>query len=145
MALTFNPFTGQLDYVSAASTTIEAAEKIQDEFDLYGVGAVGDVVIPSPNQTDAVESLTSNYYTGAAFGVITEFVTSTRVKVLVSGRLSGSAFQLSGLTFGQVLFISSTGKLTTTVPATGHLQKFGIALKGDTVFLLPSMDKVLRA
>lgn len=145
MALTFNPFTGDFDFIAAPQTEVEVAEKVAEEFDLYGIGQLGDLIIPSPNQVDSVEAISSNYYTGVVFGIIIGFISPTRVKVLISGKLTGATYQLSGLTFGSVLFISSLGKLTTTPPPTGHLQRLGIAVKSDSVFLNPSPDKVVRA
>ncbi len=144
MALTFNPLSGEFDFIAAPQTDVEVAEKIAEQFTLYGPAAVGDLVIPSSNQVESVEAISSNYYTGVVFGVIISFVSSTEVKVLISGKLSGIGYQLSGLDFGQVLFVSSAGKLTTTPPPTGHLQRLGIAIKSDTVYLNPSPDKVVR-
>lgn len=142
----FNPFTGDIDFIADSVSSSEFAEKVQEEFDLEGVGSVGDLIVASDITPDTVKAITTNYiYPKAAFGVITSFVTPTRVKVLITGRLSGAAYQLSGLTFGKILFISSTGKLDTTPPVTGPYQKMGIALKSDTIFLLPNLEIVNRA
>jgi hypothetical protein len=139
----FNPFTGDIELIPVADA-IESAAKVQEEFDLYGSAAVGDIIIPSTSQAETVEAISSNNYAGAAFGIVTEIVSPTRVKVLISGKLSGSAYQLSGLDFGKILYISPLGKMTTTAPSLGGVQRMGIALKSDTIFLLPSLDKLIR-
>lgn len=147
MRIKFNPFDGSgLDFVSTGSATeAEAALKVQEEFDVYGTFAVGDLVVPSGNQAEAVESISDNYYyPRAVFGIIIEIISPTRAKVLITGKLSGSQYQIAGLTFGKSLFVSSTGKLVTAPPTTGPLQKMGIALKSDGIFLLPSLDLINR-
>lgn len=141
--LAFNPLSGDFDII-ASRANADAAAKVQEEFELYGVGAVGDLIIPSLSQSETVEAIDSNNYTGAAFGVITEIVSPTRVKVLISGKLSGLAYQLTNLEFGKILYISPQGKLTTTAPTLGGVQRMGIALKSDSIFLLPSLDKLIR-
>lgn len=140
----YNPFSGDLE-LQYQQNTVELAQKIQEEFDCTPETVVGDLVVPSQVLTETVEPIQTNYYTDVVFGVVTEKITPTRVKVLVSGKLSGAMYQLSGLVFGKALYVSSLGKLTTTPPTTGHLQTLGIALKSDVVFLLPSITKIIRA
>lgn len=142
----FNPFTGTLDIAESGNTDAETAEKVQEEFDNDGPVQVGSLVIPSTTLADSVKAITTNYnYPSASFGIVTEIVSPTRCKVLISGKLSGSIYQLSGLTFGKTLFIGSDGKLTTTPPTTGPLQKMGISLRSDSIFLLPNLDIINRA
>jgi hypothetical protein len=137
MGFKLNPFTGLLDLVPS---TVQFAKKISEVFNCDSGTQIGDVVRPSEIITDTVVSLTSNVYTNLAFGVVIAKPTATTCEVLISGKLEG----FSGLTFGKVLYIDTDGTLTTDVPATGHLQKMGMALKSDTIFLLPSMEKVVR-
>lgn len=138
--LAFNPVSGDFEF----QPNKNAAQKVQETFDCSPATAIGDLVVPSLTSIETVEPINSNYYDNLVFGVVVAKPTATRATVLVSGKLSGGAYQLSGLTFGKCLYISSLGKLTTTPPATGHLQALGIALKSDVVFLLPSMTKVIR-
>jgi hypothetical protein len=144
MAFRWNPVSGTLDLVKPTQTTVETAEKIAEIFDCDATAAVGDVVAPSTTTANKVDHLTSNSYNGLAFGVIIEKLTITTCKVLISGKLAGPTYGLSGLTFGKPLFVDTDGSLTTTVPPTGHLQKMGMAIKDDTIFLLPSLEKVVR-
>lgn len=144
MAFRWNPVSGTLDLVKPTQTNVETAEKIAEIFDCEATAAVGDVVVPSTTVANRVDVLSSNVYSGLAFGIIIEKLTITTCKVLVSGKLSGALYGLSGLTFGKALFIDTDGTITTTVPATGHLQKMGMAIKDDTIFLLPSLEKVVR-
>ena len=140
----FNPFTGNLDRTATKQTVVETAEKIAETFDCLAGAAVGDVVVPSRTTQNLVLTLSSNVYDDAAFGIIIEKITLTTCKVLISGKLAGAAFGLGGLTFGKPLFISTSGTIPTTPPTTGHLQKMGIAIKTDTIFLLPSLEKVIQ-
>lgn len=146
MAYKWNPFTGNFDQVidNEASNTTEFAQKVAEEFDCLATAQVGDIVVPSTTTPNLVEELDSNVYDNLAFGIVIEKLTLTTCKVLISGKLAGASYGLSGLTFGKPLFIGTDGSLTTTVPATGHLQKMGIAVKADTIFLLPTMEKVVR-
>lgn len=140
----FNPLNGELDLVSF-QTDVEVAAKVQETFDCAQSTSIGDLVVPSEILNDTVESVSTNYYPNLVFGVVVAKPTPTRATVLVSGRLQGSQYQLMGLDFGKALYVSPLGKLTTTPPTTGHVQRLGIAIKSDSVFLLPSMDKVIRA
>lgn len=143
MAVRFNPFTGQLDLVAPKQTAIDTAEKIADIFGCLASVSVGDVVVPSTTVSDHVDTLSTNAYDNLAFGVVIEKISLTSCKVLVSGKLTGAAFGISGLTFGKAVFIGTDGSLTTTVPVTGHRQKMGMAIKSDSIFLLPSLEKVV--
>lgn len=140
----YNPLSGEIEF-AYLQDSVELAQKVQETFTLYGPAAVGDLVVPSANQAESVEAISSNYYSNLVLGVITGFVDPTTVKVLVSGKLTGASNQLAGLTFGQAIFVSSLGKITTTPPTSGHLQAMGTALKQDVVFLLISPNKVIRA
>lgn len=144
----FNPLSGTLDVVASASsqtqTEVDAALKVAEYFDCIEPANVGDLVVPSETAQETVEPIASNVYPNLVFGVIIEKLNTGRCRVLISGKLSGSAFQLSGLTTGKALYVGLNGKLTTLPPATGHIQRCGVALKSDTIFLNISLDKVVR-
>jgi hypothetical protein len=143
VAYRWNPVSGQLDLVRPTQTTVETAEKIADTFDCDATALVGDVVTPSETVENKVESLAGNVYNGLAFGIIIEKLSLTTCKVLISGKLTGATYNLAGLTYGKALFVGTDGTITTTTPTTGHRQKMGMAIKSDTIFLLPSLEKVI--
>lgn len=122
--------------------SIEFAEKLADTFLCEASAAVGDLVIASSTTEDKVEVVSSNIYDDLIFGVIISKPSSTTAEVLVSGRLDGF---FTGLTFGKSLFVSEVGGITTSKPATGHIQIIGRAIKSDSIFLLPSNEKVIQS
>lgn len=138
MSYKLNPFTGILDLVPSR---VQFASKVSDIFDCEISTQVGDVVRPSDIITNKVISLTDNVYSNLAFGVVLNKPTSTTCEVMISGKLEVG---VSGLAFGKVCYIDTDGTITTSVPATGHLQKVGLAIKSDIMFLIPSMEKVVR-
>lgn len=144
----FNPLTGSLDVVASASaqtpTEVDAALKVAEYFDCVEPASIGDLVVPSETTQETVEPISSNVYPNLVFGVIIEKLGVGRCRVLISGKLSGAAYQLAGLVTGRALYVGSNGKLTTTPPVSGHIQRCGVALKSDTVFLNISLDKVVR-
>lgn len=139
MSYKLNPFTGILELGPANS--VEFAKKVSEIFDCDAGVAIGDLVRPSEVTENTVISLTSNVYNNLAFGVVISKPTATTCEVLISGKLEVG---VSGLTFGKVCYVDTDGSITTTVPATGHLQKVGLAIKSDIMFLIPSMEKVVR-
>lgn len=137
----FNPIEGDIDFTFIQ----DSAPKVQETFNLDGIAAIGDLIVPSDVVAESVKAIADNTYDNVVFGVIVGFETPTRVQVLVSGKLKGITYQLGGLTFGKALYVGTNGKFTTTPPLTGNLQAMGIALKSDSIFLLPSITKVQRA
>jgi len=139
MAFRFNPLSGQLE-IDRSATTVEFAEKISAEFDCDISAVIGDVVVPSTITENKVESLSSNTYSNLAFGIIIKKITTTTCEVLISGKLTDG---FSGLAFGKPIYVGTDGKVTTTVPTINSLQKIGLAIKSDEIFLLPSLEKVI--
>lgn len=135
----WNPLNSEFD---AVLSSVEFAQKLADIFICDASAAVGDLVVASQNVSDTVEVVSTNVYNDLIFGVIISKPTSTQAEVLISGRLDGF---FTGLTFGKSVFVSETGGLTTTKPATGHVQIIGRAIKSDSIFLLPSNEKVIQS
>jgi hypothetical protein len=131
---------GQLPFAQkdSTTTTVEKAEKIVAILDTDASTAIGDLVRPDTVVSDKVVTVTSNIYPNIVIGYVISKPTSTTAEVLISGKVTG----LSGLTFGKVVFVGTSGEVTTTVPATDR-QKLGIAIGSDTIFLLPSTEKVV--
>ncbi len=149
MSWRINPFTGVAEFSGSSSGTVDEAEvalKVAEIYETDGPVQVGDLVIPSPTLSETVKAINTNYnYPSAVMGVVIEIVSATQVRILHMGKLSGGLYQLAGLTFGKQLFVGANGKITTTPPVTGPLQKLGTALKSDVIFLLPSPDIINRA
>lgn len=135
----FNPFTGNRDYVS--SQEINVAEKIADVFSCAEAVEVGDLVRASVTAEETVETVTSNIFDDIVIGMVISKTTPTQCEVLFSGKVDGGV--LSGLTFGKVIWVGTAGEVTTTKPTSGHLQKLGVAIKSNKIFLLPSTEKVI--
>lgn len=136
----FNHFTGNLD-ITSVPTSIEVAEKIAAVFSCAETVQVGDLVRADNTTSDTVVTVDSNVYNDIVFGMVINKTTTTSCEVLVSGKVEGSP--LSGLSFGKVIWVGTSGEVTTTKPASGHIQKLGIAIKADAIFLLPSTEKVI--
>lgn len=109
--------------------------------------AVGNCVrITGPQIGDYYQVETVDVHNGEtkmpAVGVVVEKLSPTLCKVQVTGLMKGVA---SGLTPGQVLFISSTGTLTHGVatPLAGqkaYIQSMGIAFSSDVVLVVPDFS-----
>ncbi len=140
----FNPLTGLLEPNAAAFEETEFALKVAENFNVVEPASVGDLVVASATLPETVEPVSNNLFDNTVFGVIIEKLGVGSAKVLISGKLSGSLYQLAGLQTGKTVFVSESGKMTTTPPATGHLQVMGVALKSDTMFLNISLSKVVR-
>lgn len=136
----FNPFTGILDPTESASS-VEFAEKIVDIFACASNVQIGDLVRASNLFADTVETVTSNVYSDIVIGFVISKPTATSCEVLFSGKVEDNG--ITGLTFGKVIWVGLSGQITTTRPTTGHLQKLGVAIKENKIFLLPSLEKVI--
>ena len=84
-----------------------------------------------------VSKITDNLLTtipNGILGIALDKPTATTVNVVTNGRVPGFA----GLTVNQYYFISTTGILTATPPATGVLQRVCWALSSTEVFVQPT-------
>lgn len=101
---------------------------------------VGDPVIFSTSDDDSVERLTSNIYDSRlVVGIITEKLTPTRCIVVTMGILNDIT---TGLSRGLPVWVSETGGLTTTKPASGHWQVLGNAINSTSMSVNIEMRKV---
>jgi hypothetical protein len=103
--------------------------------------SVGDPVVVDANIDDKVESLSNNIYDDLVIGIIQEKLTDTRCIVVVMGLMNGIA---TGLTRRKAVFISTTGGLTTTPPATGHQQIIGQAVNSTDIVVNVNNQKVIK-
>ncbi len=101
---------------------------------------IGDPVVFSTTDDGAVESLTSNTYDNRlVVGIINAKSSDTRCTVITMGILENIT---SGLARGLPLWVSSTGALTTTKPASGHWQVLGNAISSTSISVNLEMRKV---
>ena len=101
---------------------------------------VGDPVVFSTTDDDAVERLTSNVYDSRlVVGIITEKPTPTTCTVITMGILNSIA---SGLSRGLPVWVSPTGGLTTDKPPSGHWQVLGNAISESSISVNIEMRKV---
>lgn len=103
---------------------------------------VGDPVVFSETIDKKVERITSNIYNNLVVGIINEKPTPTTCIVIVSGILDNVT---TGLSRGKAIFVSTTGGLTTTKPATGHLQIIGMALSATGLNVNIGTEKVIQS
>ena len=141
MADIFDYVTGRVLEVSE-TTAIDTATKIADIFTCDVSVAVGDLVRASTTTDETVETVTTNVYSDIVIGMVISKPTATSCEVLFSGKVEDNG--LSGLTFGKVIWVGTSGEVTTTKPTTGHIQKLGVAIKSNKIFLLPSTEKVIQ-
>ena len=136
----FNPFSGVLEPTESPAN-IEFAQKISDVFSCDVSTSVGDLVKASELTEETVETVSSNVYNDIVIGLVISKPTATTCEVLFSGKVEDTG--LSGLSFGKVIWVGTSGEVTTTRPTSGHIQKLGIAIKANKIFLLPSTEKVV--
>lgn len=92
---------------------------------------VGDPVIAHATVAGRVESLASNVYAGLVIGVIESKTSDTDCFVVTLG--IPPTIVLAGLDEGKPAWVSTTGGITTTKPATGHQQIIGNAISNTLV------------
>jgi len=101
---------------------------------------IGDPVIFSSIVDGKVDSLPNNSYGGSlVVGLVTSKPSPLVCEVATMGILTDIA---TGLTRGKPVWVSLTGGLTTTKPATGDLQVLGNAISPTSVAVNIEMRKV---
>jgi hypothetical protein len=116
--------------VQATGATTSAPRTVV-RFDTDAFTDVGDLV--TVTGANFVESISDNLDTtmpNGIFGVAFAKPTATTVDVMFVGIQDGFA----GLTTGGVLFVSTSGVPTHTVPATGNIQQIGFAVSTTEIF-----------
>ncbi len=106
--------------------------RVSDVFDTNASTAVGDLVrVTGTNFVATVSDNASGTIPNGIFGVAITKPTTTTVEVLFVGLTS----VFSGLTPGLPVFVSTSGTLTHTKPATGMVQQIGFATRPTDLFL----------
>ena len=137
----FNPISGLPDYIRSTEDASNVLVPLGFLADCEASDAVGDPVVVDAAVDDKVESISSNVYDDLVVGIIHEKLSATRCVVVVMGLLPGIS---SGLTRRKAVFISPTGGLTTTPPATGHQQIIGQAVNSTDVVVNINNSKVVQ-
>jgi len=135
-ALEFNPFTGTLDWVAQPDAVSDPGE-----FTVPAGAVVGDLVYPSGNL--AVTQADNSDISTQAVALIVEKPTSTTATLLFMGRVKGFA----GLTFGDELFLGSSGAFVTKtgLPTSSGstIQKIGTAVNSTDFIFDPQIAVIL--
>lgn len=104
--------------------------------------AVGDPVIFHATVAGQVESLASNVYDGLVVGLIESKTSDTDCFVVTLGIPPSIA--LAGLDEGKPCWVGTSGGVTTTKPATGHLQVIGNAVSTTSLSINIEMRKTIQ-
>ena len=117
------------------------ATRVVLQFDCDSSAAVGDLVFQDDTTPDFVNVCVNNTEVRPTIGVVIQKLTTTRVEVLVLGIYEG----FTGLGIGDKLFLSATGTVTDTAPATpGYWQTLGVAVSSTSAFFMPNSTRVLK-
>lgn len=100
----------------------------------------GDLVYQSSVDDKSVIKVPDNTLVAQTIGVCLEKPTTTTCKILVLGVVDGQ----TGLTKGGRIFLSTTGTLTTTKPATGYLHNLGVAVSATEALFIPNNVRLLQ-
>jgi len=102
--------------------------------------SIGDPVVFSQTDDNAVESLTSNVYDNRlVVGIISNKTSPIQCTVVTMGIMDNIT---TGLTRGLPLWVDTDGSLTTTKPASGHLQVLGNSISSTSISVNLEMRKV---
>jgi hypothetical protein len=93
---------------------------------------IGDIVYIHPTENNKVIVNIDNCNDNPSVGIIVKKISITEAKVQLCGECS---LLFSGLQKSKNVFLGLDGKLTNAVPNTGFIQKIGISLEDQKVFL----------
>lgn len=124
----------------ALATNAQTAERVVITSPCDPATVVGDVMFQSTVTDDTLLPCVNNTSVSQAIGVCTEKINATTCRVLILGRVSG----FTGFVTGGRIFLSPTGKLTTTRPTSGYLHNLGVALSSTEALFIPNNIRVLQ-
>ena len=136
--LIFNAFTGQFDYVDHQ---LEVNNYIKEVRTCDVSAAIGDLVMESSTIANKADVATDNLDIRPVMGVIISKPTTTTCEIMMVGRVSG----FSSLNKGFKVFLSGTGSITSTAPASGYVQCLGTAKESTEVDFNPQIQRVKRS
>lgn len=102
---------------------------------------VGDFVLESLTTINFVEKCVDNTSIAPCIGVVESKPTATTCIVKQYGIQAG----FSGLTMGKHVFLSVTGGVTNTAPATDYIQILGVATSATQVLINVQILRMKRA
>jgi len=100
--------------------------------------AVNDLVVESETEANGVDVVSDNNSTRSIIGVIVEKPDALNAIILNKGTIS-----VTSVTKAQNVFLSTTGKITDTMPEYGYLHLLGTAVENNLVDFDPVNTKVL--
>lgn len=124
----------------ALARNAQTARAIVLPFTCESTTNVGDIVYPDPINDLKVLSNTNNSIIQQSIGVVLEKSSPTDCKVVVCGLVGG----YSGLSRGGKIYLSTSGTITQSPPATGYLQQLGVAVSEVDVLLNVNWERVKR-
>ena len=125
----------------ALARNAQTAKAIVIPFSCEASASIGDLVYPDPSTDLKVLVNTDNQEIEQTIGVILEKPASESANVIVLGIVTG----YTSLTRGGKIFLSDSGTITQSPPATGYIQNLGVAVSETDILLQPSNERVLRA
>ena len=116
--------------------TITVIKKIEKDFFCDTSLTEGDTVYISLSDDNfVIKNVNNTDIVPPTIGVVTEKTSLTTCKVLMSGECN---LIFSGLSTGKIIFLSTSGGLTTTAPTTGFIQEIGICYENNKAYINPS-------
>jgi hypothetical protein len=102
---------------------------------------IGDIVCINPSNPTILLVNSDNRTSNPSIGIVIKKSSSTRAKIQLFGECS---IAITGLQVSRPVFLGTDGKLTQTIPATGFIQKMGIALEDNKIFLNVDYMRIKR-
>ena len=124
----------------ALAQNANTAREIVLRFTCESSAAEGDLVYLDPGSDNRVLVHTSNTVINQTIGVIIGKPSSTDANVLILGKADG----YTGLTRSGRIYLGTDGAITQSLPATGYVQKLGVATSDTEILFIPTNERVLR-
>jgi len=100
--------------------------------------AIGDLVMESETIANGVDKVTDNSDVRSVIGYCIAKPTTTTAEILLAGEIDG----LSGLTKGEKVYLSDSGKFSSTKPSSGYLHILGYAIETTKLDFDPINSKI---
>ena len=125
----------------ALARDADTAQRVVLTFTCHPSTTVGNVCAQDLVTPNFVFPLVNNSTSNHAIGVCQEKINATTCRLLILGVVTG----WSGLTTGAKLFLSTSGTLVTTKPATGFAHNLGVALSSTEGLFVPNNIRVMQS